>query len=120
MGASDNLLRYRLMSGQHKPSSDGSDSSCPVSRVFAGLQPLLAPDKNGTSNSHSPGTGFSRQYAAQLCKVHSTVLLPVYDLLMNDFCPMAVFELAEHEVGLDMTTAVRCLSQAAQVSVARV
>jgi hypothetical protein len=41
LGCSDALALYKYESGKYTPSVDGANSMCPISRVFADLQPEL-------------------------------------------------------------------------------
>jgi hypothetical protein len=52
LGCSDALALYKYESGKYTPTVDGANSLCPISRVFADLQPEL-PCPSSTANEDS-------------------------------------------------------------------
>ncbi|WIA13377.1 hypothetical protein OEZ85_006957 [Tetradesmus obliquus] len=117
LGSSDQLARYKYESSKHHPSCDGADADCAVSRVFANVQAGLTRDA-----SSQPSNGFDRTAEAQSCGIHSNLLLGVYDeegegdssSSSSDCEPVAVLELAMHEVDVDFSQTCTTLREVAQ------
>lgn len=137
VGCSDSLALYKFESSKHCPTTDGRLATCPISRVFADMQPELPelPAATGCSSaSHAQQQQqqqmhFDRVAEAQRAGIHSTLVLAIYDLQGSssnsgngsgsgsdtDCYPVAVFELAQHEPDVDFRPAVGLLSRACQV-----
>eukprot|EP00775_Hariotina_reticulata_P011898 gene11898-12042_t len=128
-GCSETLALYKHESSKYTPTTDGANAACPVSRVFADLQPELA-DSSDTGSwhyKHQKQMHFDRVAEAQRAGIHSTLVLPVYDsqTLAGDSSaqssdsstsrhPVAVLELNQHEADVDFTEAVSLLSSICQ------
>lgn len=98
--------------------------------MYANLQPeeadvgsanasMLRSKSSSTSSSGSAVSQFDRAAAAELAGIHSTLLLPIYDATGDgEACqprPLAVFELAHLEKGVDFSSASHILSEESQV-----
>ncbi|WIA20508.1 hypothetical protein OEZ85_004906 [Tetradesmus obliquus] len=114
MGCSDALALYKYESGKYTPSANGADSCCPISRVFADLQPELPSSSATTSTGTKQQVEFGRVAEAQRAGIHSTLLLTMYDTAGSSSSHCAVFELAQHEVDQDFTHAVNILNSVCQ------
>lgn len=138
VGCSDSLALYKFESSKHCPTTDGRLATCPISRVFADMQPELPelPAATGCSSASQAQQQkqqqmhFDRVAEAQRAGIHSTLVLAIYDLQGSsssnsgngsgsgsdtDCYPVAVFELAQHEPDVDFRPAVGLLSRACQV-----
>jgi hypothetical protein len=96
-------------------------TTCPISRVFASLQPgSCSSTCSSTSSKADAAAGyFDRQAAAQLANVHSSLVLAVHDVQeqAESACqlPCCVLELVQQERHIDLTSAVSILQEVAQV-----
>jgi hypothetical protein len=116
-----------MAAGKYQPLCDGSSmvTTCPISRVFASLQPGSCSSSSGSSSGASSKADaaagyFDRQAAAQLANVHSSLVLAVHDVLEQADSaalqlPCCVLELVQQERHVDFTTAVNILQEVAQV-----
>lgn len=115
--------------GKYQPTCGSIDAAtqCPIVRMYANLQPWTADAGSATTTSTSSSTCSSgdavsqldRAAAAQLAGVHSTLLLPIYEVIgdggARQLRPVAVFELAHLEKGVDFSSASYILSEESQV-----
>lgn len=109
MGCSDELTFYRCFCSSYKPLADDAQNGCPISTVFADLQPEPA-----TQQGKRQPLDHGRAAAAQQCGIQSTLLVPVYDF--DSQSPSCVFELAQQQPDVDFTLAVQILQDVAEVS----
>jgi len=108
MGCSDELTLYRCFCSSYKPVADDAQTGCPISQVFADLQP----EPLAQQGKHRP-LDYDRTTEAQQCGIQSTLLLPVYEFDAQS--PSCVFELAQQQPDVDFTLAVQILQNIAEV-----
>eukprot|EP00775_Hariotina_reticulata_P004103 gene4103-4349_t len=108
MGCSDELTFYRCFCSSYKPLADDAQNGCPISTVFADLQPEPV-----TQQGKRQPLDHGRAAAAQQCGIQSTLLVPVYDFDAQS--PSCVFELAQQQPDVDFTLAVQILQDVAEL-----